>query len=189
MRDQLEVLHYEYGDANRAEEFAVDLCRYTEPYQVILARMSRRGTLHETAKVLQENVDGFKEDPDYETLHKLRPIDTLVVPDVLFKLTHHFEELLGKRFSNSRWQDHFFFEALQRIDFTLSRTGVVIKSEAFMGMTSGRGRSSAQLAKPRHLRFDRPFLICVKKRQAGATPIFVMWVDNAELMQVVARDP
>jgi len=35
----------------------------------------------------------------------------------------------------------------------------------------------------------RLVLICVKKRQPGATPFFLMWVDNAELMQVVARDP
>jgi hypothetical protein len=45
------------------------------------------------------------------------------------------------------------------------------------------------LAKPRHLRFDRPFLICVKKREANATPFFLMWVDNAELMQPASRDP
>lgn len=40
--------------------------------------------------------------------------------------------------------------------------------------------------KPRHLRFDRPFLICVRKREPGATPFFLMWVDNAELMQAAA---
>jgi len=31
--------------------------------------------------------------------------------------------------------------------------------------------------------FDRPFLIYVKKRGAEYSPFFVMWVDNAELME------
>lgn len=33
------------------------------------------------------------------------------------------------------------------------------------------------------LHLDRPFLICVKKREPGAAPFFLMWVDNSELMQ------
>ncbi len=70
---------------------------------------------------------------------------------------------------------------LQKIDFTLSRTGVVVKSEA---RTSARAiRSAAQLEKPRHLHFDRPFLIRVQKREPNAMPFFLMWVDNTELMQ------
>jgi len=48
-----------------------------------------------------------------------------------------------------------------------------------MGSASGR----RVLSEPRHLHFDRPFLICVQKRQVGATPFFLMWVDNAELMK------
>jgi hypothetical protein len=53
-----------------------------------------------------------------------------------------------------------------------------------MGTTTSR--SPEPLLKPRHLRFDRPFLICVRKREPGATPFFLMWVDNAELMQAAA---
>jgi hypothetical protein len=36
---------------------------------------------------------------------------------------------------------------------------------------------------PRYFYFNRPFLISVAKRGANARPFFVMWVDNAELMQ------
>jgi hypothetical protein len=130
----------------------------------------------------------FKNDPDYEVLRKLRPIDTLIVPDVLFKLTHHFNELLRKRLANSKWPDTYIFEALQKIDFTLSRTGVVLKSAARVSTAtaSRSGRSARQLAQPRHLHFDRPFLICVKKREPNATPFFLMWIDNVELLQKCA---
>ncbi len=185
VRDQVEVLYYE-GDhtSTTTEHFAIDLSKQTQPYQVVLARMPRCNTLGEGARALQENAKKFRDDPDYDILRKLRPIDTLIVPDVLFKLTHHFEELLGKSLSNERWQDHFLFEALQKIDFALSRTGVTLRSEAIMGSASGR----RVLNEPRHLHFDRPFLICVRKREAGATPFFLMWVDNAELMQAATRD-
>lgn len=40
--------------------------------------------------------------------------------------------------------------------------------------------------KPRHFHFDRPFLICVQKREPNATPFSLMWVDNAELMKPYA---
>ena len=108
------------------------------------------------------------------------PSDTLIVPDVLYKLTHHFDELLGKHFGNPRWTDTFFFEALQKIDFTLSRTGVVLKSDARLAATAAAAPTEEP---PRHLHFDRPFLICVQKREPNATPFFLMWVDNAELMK------
>ena len=66
---------------------------------------------------------------------------------------------------------------MQRIDFTLSRTGVIVRSWS-LGMVKS--------AAPRCLRFDRPFLICVQKREPNATPFFLMWVDNAELMKPYA---
>ncbi|MBM4026890.1 MAG: hypothetical protein FJ280_16045 [Planctomycetes bacterium] len=181
VREQVEVLHYDYGQSPEAVQFAVDLCKHTQPYQVILARVPRGRTLGEAAQALQSKIAEFKSDEDYEILRKLRPIDTLIVPDVLFKLTHHFSELLGKYFGNEQWQSHFIFEALQKIDFSLSRTGVVVKSEA--RLSAAAGRSAPQLAQPRRLHFDRPFLICVRKREPNATPFFLMWVDNAELMQ------
>ncbi len=45
------------------------------------------------------------------------------MPDVLYKLTHHFDELLGKSLGNQKWTDYFFFEALQKIDFTSEPNG------------------------------------------------------------------
>lgn len=184
VREQVDILHYEFRDTPDGDEFIVDLSIHTKPYQIILARMPRGKTLGETLRVMQERITEFKDDPDYAALSKLRPIDSLTVPDVLFKLTHHYQELLGKYLGNDKWRGNFIFEAIQKIDFSLSRTGVVLKSMAVMATAASR--SPEQLAKPRHLRFDRPFLICVKKRQADATPFFLMWVDNAELMQAAA---
>jgi hypothetical protein len=182
VREQAEILFYDEGQVSDPVQFAVDLSKQSQPYQVILARMTRCNTLGDAAQALREKTAGFKNDPDYELLRKLRPIDTLMVPDVAYKVTHHFEELLGKHLGNPKWPDTFIFEALQKIDFTLSRTGVVVKSEARVAKTTASKRPPSELEKPRHLLFDRPFLICVQKREPNATPFFLMWVDNAELM-------
>lgn len=185
LHEQVDILHFDPADMPEAAEFVVDLCKHTQPYQIVLARVPRCRTMAEAVETMQEKTVAFGNDPDYETLRKLRSTDTLIVPDVLFKLTHHFEELLNKRFANERWHEHFLFEALQRIDFSLTRTGAILKSEARIGATTSRRTDPDQ---PRHLHFDRPFLICVRKRGPGATPFFLMWVDNAELMQAVTRD-
>jgi hypothetical protein len=177
VRDQVEVLYYDSGGSSGTVQFAVDLSKQTQPYQVILARMPRCNTLGEAARMLQDKIAAFKNDANYEALRELGHGDTLIVPDVLYKLTHHFDELVNKNLGNQKWGEYFFFEALQKIDFTLSRTGVVLKSEA--RLTAKKAAAKEQ----RHLHFDRPFLICVQKREPNATPFFLMWVDNAELMK------
>lgn len=175
----MEVLYYQENLSPDTVQFAVDLSKRTQPYQVILARTPHCSTLGEAAIALRRQIAEFKNDPDYETVRTLRPIDTLIVPDVLYKLTHHFDELLGKSLGNQKYLGYPIFEALQKIDFALSRTGVVLKSEARIASRGGPSKED----KPRQLHFDRPFLICVKKREPDATPFFLMWVDNAELMK------
>jgi hypothetical protein len=177
---QVEILYYKYGEQGGADQFAVDLCKHTEPYQVVLALMSRREPLNDMLKQIEQETSDFKRDPDYEELRQLRPIDRLIVPDVLYKLTHHFKDLEGKRLANEQWPDYFIFEARQMVDFSLSRMGVILKSEAILGGAAGIAPSRKEL--PRHFYFNRPFLIYVKKRGAEYAPFFVMWVDNAELM-------
>ncbi len=181
-REQVEILYYRYVDSPSDAEFAVDLCKHTKPYQVVLARVPRRVPLGEALRTMEQDISQFKSDPHYEILRKLRPIDELIVPDVLYKLTHHFEELEGRYLANAKWRTvpYFIFEARQMVDFSLSRAGVILKSEAVIGAAGGMG--PPHIEQPRYLYFDRPFLIYVKKRGAEYAPFFVMWVDNAELM-------
>jgi len=156
-----------------------------QTYQTVPSRTGSRASaspLGEALKTIEQNISQFKSDPHYEVLRELRSIDNLIVPDVLYKLTHHFKELEDKRLANPKWWElgYFIFEASQMVDFSLSRTGVILKSEAVIGVAGGMG--PPQLEQPRHFYFDRPFLIYVKKRGADYSPFFVMWVDNAELM-------
>jgi len=190
-REQVDVLYYRQGDQTSETEFAVDLCTYTNPYQVVLACVPLQENLGETVDFVERKISEFTQDPNYEQMRKLRPAvtggrfgeqpgDSLIVPDVLYKLTHHFTELQGKALGNQPWLDQGYFiqKALQMIDFTLGRTGVILKSDAIIVIPPLGG--APQL---RHFHFNRPFLIYIKKRDPAASPFFVMWVDNAELMK------
>ncbi|MHC4170734.1 MAG: hypothetical protein ACYSWQ_27670, partial [Planctomycetota bacterium] len=121
--DQVDVLYFRDFDKAGDVDFAVDLSRNTEPYQVVLARMRRHGTLGQSVAAVEEKISEFEADPDYKVLRNLKPIDRLIVPDVVYKLTHCFAELEGKNLANPRWLGYFFLEAMQMIDFKLSRTG------------------------------------------------------------------
>jgi hypothetical protein len=161
-------------------EFAIDLCKNSSPYQVILARIPQCGTLGETVVFVEEKMAAFRNYQEYEELRVLRPPDLILgdslrVPDILYKLTHNFAELEDKLLANPQWQDYSIIEARQVVNFATGRTGVVPTSQAASGVV--------RPILPRNFHFDKPFLVYVKKRQEGANPFFVMWVDNAELMK------
>ncbi|MCP4614042.1 MAG: hypothetical protein GY845_35595 [Planctomycetes bacterium] len=185
--EQVDILYYKHIEFPDKAYFVVDLCKYTEPYQVVLALLPRRDTLRETIDAVEQKISEFKKDPHYEQLRKLQPSkssfvpsDSLIVPDTLYKLTHQYAELINKEIKNQNYWNYWFFIARQMINFSLSRTGVTVKSEARLAAPPPAGRMGAP---PKRLHCNRPFLIYVKKRQGGTDPFFVMWVDNAELMQ------
>ena len=178
VREQVEILYdnYQIGRSRNTTEFVVDLCKHTNPYQIVLARIPLSNTLRETLETIEQKIFSYKQNPKYKNRSKLDFMDELIIPDILFKLTHHFKELEWKNLSNPKWREvgYFIFEARQMVEFSLSRTGVMLKLEGRLGAGAGI---------PRQMHFDRPFLIYVKKRGAEYSPFFVMWVDNAELME------
>jgi hypothetical protein len=130
VRDQVEILYCTNRESPDTEEFAVDLSKQTQPYQVILARMPRPNTLGEAVQAMQSKTAEFKKSRYYEDLRRLQFRDAIIVPDVFYKLTHHFDDLLGKHLGNPKWSGYFIADAMQQVDFTLSRTGVILKSRA-----------------------------------------------------------
>ena len=190
VREQVDVLYYEQDEQTGETEFAVDLCKYTNPYQVVLACMPQQKNLGKTVVLVEQKISEFMQDPNYEEVRKLQPsvalfsgdrgpAETLIVPDMLYKLTHHFTELEGGAIANQPWLDQAYLigKAMQVTDFTLARTGTMLNSDPHIIDPPLRYRE------PRRFEFNRPFLIYIKKREPAASPFFVMWVDNAELMQ------
>jgi len=180
VHEQIDILYYKSGNKVEPMEFAIDLCKYTSPYQVVVALVSQSNTLRETLSTVEQKISEFKEELNYEVLRKIRTFgfaDIVTVPDILYKLTHQFAELKDRPFENSQVLNCSFMETKQMIDFSLSRTSVTYQNDAIFIFWP-----LAQPPQPRRLLFNKPFLIYVKKRQGGTDPFFVMWVDNAELM-------
>lgn len=173
MREQVQVLYYtdtrdeETGELIRTE-FALDLCRHTSPYRIVVAVTETKGTLEKTLSDLEDKIQRYSADGYMGPLHET---DILLVPDMFWQVTHNFTELEGSALANTRYTTCSIAQALQTVQFRLDRSGAVLSSQA--PITAQRP--------PREFVFDRPFLVYIKRRDAQ-NPFFVMWVDNAELL-------
>jgi hypothetical protein len=162
-RGQVRIL----WDADKRDQFAIDLSAETAPNQIVLARVKRRESLAATLADLQQNME--------RAIHnRLGDEDTLLVPNMYWHIEHRFRELEGsdKRLLGPPLAGLYLGEALQIIDFKMDRKGAEVASEAKLGFLDGG---------PARYHFDRPFLVYLKKRTARH-PFLVIWVDNAELL-------
>jgi hypothetical protein len=156
--------------------FVVDLDRHSQPNQVVLARVDRKATLGETLEEAQRRIHaGREENPAEENPLGLE--DTLLVPNMNWKVRHEFRELLGEdkavKFDGRLLRMR---TAEQITAMRLDQEGVSVESSSEL-----RAAKSAAPRFRRDFHFDRPFLLYLKKRSAER-PFFVMWVDNAELL-------
>lgn len=175
MREQVEVLYLlEDREAAYAElqmkEFVIDLCRHSEPYQVVVALVEPKETLAQTLGYVRNQTANFKEEKNYERERFLDDVDVLMVPEMLWEIEHRFTELIGKMVANAN-PAMPITEARQGMKFKLDRSGATLESESTLEVS----------AAPRYLHFNRPFMVYMRKRDREQ-PFFVMWVDNAELL-------
>jgi hypothetical protein len=170
-RGQVEVLflteHY----------IGVDLSKTTNPYQIILARIPRKSTLKECLEEFDNKRKG-----SHPT--SLGGNVVLLVPSMLWEIQHHFEELEGKFFTNQGFEEYFIQYTFQQIRFKMDRKGAKVIAGTIIlgGDWNGHEEEKPRVIPPDYYLFDGPFLIMMKKRD-HAHPFFVMWVDNAELLQ------
>jgi hypothetical protein len=154
------------GEALNYIRFAVDLDGSSSPSQIIVACLERRSTLAAMLADLEAVTKGVA------VQERLGPRDVLLIPNLFYRVTHHFTALEHKAFQNPVLAAQQMDVAQQDIQFKLARSGAELRSE------------SKSYCKPPRTDYvlDRPFLIVMRKR--GVTqPYFVMWVDNAELLQ------
>jgi len=172
MREQVEILYCRGSEGRpwELQEYALDLCRHSEPYQVVVAVVEPKGTLAETLEYIRLQAEQFRTRNGYEIARWFPRTDILHVPEMFWRIDHRFHELIGKVIARAEPANPIA-EALQTIEFRLDRSGAVLESEAIL----------AEAAVPRCFAFDRPFLVYMKKR-GTKHPFFVMWVDNAELL-------
>jgi len=153
--------------------FAVDLCHDSRPYQVVVARVPRKETLAAMLDALAQDIKAFETKGEPEILR-----GALRVPNMFWRLSHHFRELEGQSFSNPDLANLYVATALQEIQFRLDRTGVEVVSAA---KASAVNKSEVD-SRSRNFVFDGPFLALVKRRDE-AKPFIAVWIENAELLQ------
>jgi hypothetical protein len=169
LREQVQILLCQ-DDPNTdgVTGFAIDLCKYTKPNQVVIAQIPRKDTLAQMLGDLEERIAEF---PKEERAQRFGVNDVLLVPNMYWRLAHRFREIEKKHLANPGYETYWVKEASQVIQFRLDRSGAELKSEAKV----------VAAPVPRHFVLDGSFLIYLKKRGAEY-PFFVMWVDNAELL-------
>lgn len=171
LREQIDVLYCKTDENFEVVEYVLDLCKDTQPYQIVISNIAPQGSLKGTCDQLHSKIKAFRDDPQYEDLKILQETDVLQVPEMFWKITHEFTELKHKPLANQNFKGMSLSQAAQMIAFRLDRAGVTVISESYI--------EAACI--PRLFILNKPFLVYVKKRDAEL-PFFVMWVDNAELL-------
>lgn len=155
-------------DPRLVGEFAVDPCRTSKPYQIVLALIKPQATLAADIERVKELAAAPPEEFDSR---ELGPNSALLIPNQNWEVTHPFKELLGP-ILNPGWEGLPLIEALEKLRFRLDRSGAELSAEAH----------AIYLCLSGDLIFDRPFLVYIQKR-GGTRPFFAMWIANAELLQ------
>jgi hypothetical protein len=164
-RSQVSVLF------RQGREYALDLSKESEPNQVVLAKMARQDSLASMLATIHDRAAATRPS-------ELGSQSTLLVPNIDFRIDHHFQDLEGpdKEILNQALPGHQLLWVLQSIQFKLDRKGADLESGVDL-RSLGDGHDDD----PNVFYFDGPFLIVLQKRGAK-NPFFVMWVDNAELL-------
>jgi hypothetical protein len=141
--------------------------------QVVVAYADGKGTLEEIYDRVQRKIRRSRSGGE------MHGIDSLEVPPVVFSVVERMPEFLGRNLvlpGGVRAEIDRFTATLK---FRLDRKGAHVEEEAFI--LSPFEVEPSKPPEPRDFRFDRPFLLYMKKRGAER-PYFVMWVANAELL-------
>ncbi len=132
--------------------------------------MEPKDSLAQTLNYIHNKTEDFKKKSRYENTTVLNEVDVLMVPEMFWEIEHRFDELIRKIVANAN-PVMPIIEARQGIKFRLDRYGAKLEGESTVIV----------LRIPRYFKFNRPFLVYMKKRDREQ-PFFVMWVDNAELL-------
>lgn len=147
--------------------FAIDLDKYSSPHQIILASIEPQESLASAWKHVWDAMNNKENHP-----REFDDLDEIMVPKMNWGINHHFSEVENKSINQGGLKGAWISKAYQSIRFGLDERGAELSSEAVIKVEAIR----------RRFHFYRPYLIAMLKRGA-AEPYFLMWVDNAELMQ------
>lgn len=170
MASQIKVL---YGKVkNGVKQFIVDLDRNSSHYQILIASIEPQTSLENAVKFINDRLEATGLQRYFSRG------DTLIVPQTVWKIIHHYEELLKQNFKNKNLEGYYISRAQQDIEFKLHSKGAEVESEVEILMEKS---AVPKLEFDGKYEFDKPFYIIMRKR-GEEQPFFVMYVDNAELL-------
>jgi len=159
---------------------------------IILAKVTSQPTLLKTIDTVLFRISAEGHQRAIDALRKagrshhqlLSPLldsngsEILQVPKITFNILHRFAEIVGKHLLNRGFEKYFVAQALQATKFKLDETGTDLSSEGFMSVFFGIPGIPEE---PRRFIFDKPFLLCLRERQAHY-PYLAVWIDNSQLL-------
>lgn len=166
---QVSILYY-----NNDDDFIVAIKSVSRKDEILLVKIKPGATFLETLELVKQKRSRGKS-------AALKEDDTLQIPKLDFKITHSYNELVGRFILNKPFvKDRYIIKyAYQRVRFRLNEKGALLKAEAFLG--SGPTSAQPPRPKPKLLIFDKPFLIVMQEKGAKY-PYFTLWIDNPELL-------
>jgi hypothetical protein len=180
--DFSEILYYRSDD-----EFALKFTPEDKDNEIILVKgFNTLKNLSEAVTIINELTESGKRENRDSTLawkYAFNREDIFSIPVIKFNIKTNYKTLEGQRFATPS-KDYFIAKAFQRTGFILNETGAVVESEAEIVVCEASAPPPDDPVKPhpKHMIFDKPFFIIVKKKDR-ANPYFVMKVENTELME------
>lgn len=174
----VEILYYKNDN-----EFLISLTPKDHAHKIILLKTNEK--FKSMAKILSK-IDNYINLGNYEIRtrkaewkYTFNEGDNVIIPKIKFNIKTNYQTLEGKTFYSNQ-QSYLIKEAMQRTAFTLDEYGAQIESESGIIALSAKEKEEER-PQPKHLIFDKPFFIMLKKTHSK-NPYFAMWVVNSELM-------
>jgi hypothetical protein len=162
MQEQVKIHDYRHPD-----DFIITLATADPGVRIILAKIQPENTLQEMVDLVDERIErSFPED--------FSNIDELMVPKIRLQTYHTFHELIHQHLANTGYEDWFFAEARQSVDFSLDESGAL--AQATGEIVKIKGPTSRIYA------FDKPFLVICRDKDSKE-PDIVAWIANTDVMQ------
>ncbi len=124
LRNQVGVLFAKHGKQYELLEFALDLCRTSDPYQIVVAVIPRQATLSAALNYVKIGPKASEE--DIFSTQGIGPNDAMLIPNQTWEIAHHFKDLTGP-ILNPGFEQTPLVDACQLLRFKLDRSGAELE--------------------------------------------------------------
>lgn len=178
LKDTVEVLDYVSND-----NFVIVLhTDGPDDDEIILAKVAPEATLQATWESVESRINAPSTG---HTIKYLRGLDELRIPIVSFGVVAPLQDLIGLGLPTEEKPLRYVADAVQTMRFRIDEYGAELIADTQMIIgDNGDGALHVEkkLPQPRHLVFNRPFLMILREKKASV-PYFLAWIGNVDLME------